>query len=226
LISNKNSNVSKANIHELVSEDSKKFNKNTASKIMPNFNVPLESNIAIVGNLKTGHIIFQQNADQKTSTASIAKLLSASIVLETLKPEDIININDTLYANLPSKTDLVLNEKISVSDLLKMALIMSSNDAINALANHIGYYDFLNQMNTKANLIGMYNSHFDNPIGFDSEGNYTTALDLFQLAKYVYNNFPLIGEITRTKAVSIKSASKIEHLIVPTNLLVAKLENY
>jgi D-alanyl-D-alanine carboxypeptidase len=193
---------------------------------MPNFNLALESNIVIVGNLKTGQIIFQKNSDLKTSTASIAKLLSASIVLEKLNPEDVITIIDSIYSNLPSKTDLVLDEKIKVIDLLRMALIMSSNDSVSALANHLGYYDFLNQMNSKAIGIGMYNSHFDNPVGFDSAGNYTTALDLFQLAKYVYNNYPLIGEITRSKAVSFKSVSKVEHLVVPTNLIVGDLENF
>ncbi len=226
LISNKNKEVSQANIKEIIPESSKHFNKKTASKIMPNFDLSLESNIVIVGNLKTGHIIFQKNADLKTSTASIAKLLSASIVLEKLNPEDVITINDIIYGNLPSKTDLVLNERIKVIDLLKMALIMSSNDSINALANHLGYYDFLNQMNLKAIDIGMYNSHFDNPVGFDSAGNYTTALDLFQLAKYVYNNYPLIGEISRSKAISFRSNSGIEHLVVPTNIIVGQLENY
>ena len=226
LISNKNNNVSQANIHEIIPESSKKFNKQTASKIIPNFNLELESNIVIVGNLNTGQIIFQKNADQKTSTASIAKLLSASIALEKLNIDDIVTIDDNLYTNLPSKTDLILKEKIKVIDLLKMALIMSSNDAISALANHIGYYDFLNQMNAKATEIGMYNSHFDNPVGFDSVGNYTTALDLFQLAKYIHHNFPLIGEITRTKAISFKSVSKVEHLVVPTNLIVGDLENF
>jgi serine-type D-Ala-D-Ala carboxypeptidase (penicillin-binding protein 5/6) len=226
LISNKNKEVSEANIQEIIPESAKQFNKQTASKIMPKFDLILESDIVLVGNLKTGHIVFQKNADKTTNTASIVKLLSASIVLNQLKPEDVILVNDTIYTNLPSKTDLVLDEKIKVIDLLKMALIMSSNDSISALANHICYYDFLKQMNEKAIAIGMYNSHFDNPVGFDSAGNYTTALDLFQLGKYVYNNFPLIGEITKMKAVSFRSNSNIEHLVVPTNTIVDKLENY
>jgi len=72
----------------------------------------------------------------------------------------------------------------------------------------------------------MYNSHFDNPVGFDSKGNYSNALDLFQLAKYIYNNFPIIGEITTSKAITITSESNIKHLVVPTNLIIDELENF
>jgi len=225
-ISKKNTNTSKADIKTTSTLATNTFNKNTASKIVPNFNLSLDSNIALIGNLKTGRVLFQKNADLKTNAASIAKLLSASVVLSKLNISNIININSSIYENLPSKTDLVLDENIKVLDLLKMALIMSSNDAINALAYHIGYYDFLSSMNQKANEIGMYNSHFDNPIGFDSEGNYSTAVDLFQLAKYIYNNFPIVGDITRSNAITITSESNIKHLVVPTNLIVDKLENY
>jgi D-alanyl-D-alanine carboxypeptidase (penicillin-binding protein 5/6) len=225
-INRRSDNTSKADIGTIIPEKENKFNQNTSSKIMPQFDIILESNIVLIGNLKTGHILFQKNSDLKTNAASITKLLSSTVVLENTDLNKVININDDIYSHLPSKTDLMANENIKTVDLLKMALIMSSNDAINALSNYLGYYDFLAKMNAKANDIGMYNSHFDNPIGFDSEGNYSTALDLFQLAKYIYNNFPVIGEITRSNAITIKSESNIKHLIVPTNLIVDKLENY
>lgn len=221
---NKKNNTSIADVKEVLPKA--KTNKETLSKINPVFDLALESNIVLIGNLETGHILYQKNADQKTNAASITKLLSAGVALENIDINNVITINDTIYSNLPAKADLVLGERIKVIDLIKMALIMSSNDAINALANHLGYYDFLNKMNTKANELGMYNSHFDNPVGFDSEGNYSNALDLFQLAKYIYNNFPIIGEITTSKAITITSESNIKHLVVPTNLIIDELENF
>lgn len=225
-VASKKLNMSNADVKVENLKQNEPTNKNISSKIPATFNLDLESDIVLISNLNTGRVLFQQNADQKTSTASIAKLLSAIVVLENMDINEIININDTIYNSLPSKTDLVLTENIKIIDLLKMTLIMSSNDAVSALANHLGYYDFLAKMNLKANEIGMYNSHFDNPIGFDSEGNYSTAFDLFQLAKYVYVNFPLIGEITKSNAITIKSESNIDHLVVPTNLVVDKLENF
>jgi len=215
---------SEADIKNIIPEV--KFNRNTSSKIIPTFDINLESNIVLIGNLNTGNILYQKNAEQKTNTASITKLLSSCIVLENTNTDQIININNEIYNSLPSKTDLLLDENIKVIDLLKMALIMSSNDAITALSQYLDYYTFINKMNIKANEIGMYNSHFDNPVGFDSEGNYTTAIDLFQLAKYIYNNYPLIGEITKSKAVTITSDSNIKHLIMPTNVILDDLQNY
>jgi serine-type D-Ala-D-Ala carboxypeptidase (penicillin-binding protein 5/6) len=225
-VASKKLNMSNADVKVENLKPNGTINKNTSSKIMSTFNLDLESDVVLISNLNTGRVLYQQNADQKVSTASIAKLLSAIIVLENMDVDEIININDTIYNSLPSKTDLILNENIKVIDLLKMTLIMSSNDAVSALAHHLGYYDFLAKMNLKANEIGMYNSHFDNPIGFDGEGNYSTAFDLFQLAKYVYTKFPLIGEITKSHAITVKSESNIEHLVVPTNLAVDKLENF
>jgi D-alanyl-D-alanine carboxypeptidase len=226
LATRKVTNISEANIKASTLTDSNLSQKKLPSQASPVFDVTLESNIVLIGNLKTGRIVFQKNADQQTNAASITKLLSSSIILESIDANNVVRIDHQMYESLPSKTDLVLDESIKVIDLLKMALIMSSNDAINALANHYGYYEFLNQMNQKANAVGMYNSHFDNPIGFDSETNYSTALDLFQLGKYIYNNFPLIGEITRSQAITITSLSNIKHLVVPTNLIIDKLENY
>jgi D-alanyl-D-alanine carboxypeptidase len=226
LATRKVTNISEANIKASTLTDSNLSQKKLPSQSSPVFDVTLESNIVLIGNLKTGNIVFQKNADQQTNAASITKLLSSSIILENIDVNNVVHIDRQMYESLPSKTDLVLDESIKVIDLLKMALIMSSNDAINALANHFGYYEFLNQMNQKANAIGMYNSHFDNPIGFDSETNYSTALDLFQLGKYIYNNFPLIGEITQSQAITITSLSNIKHLVVPTNLIIDKLENY
>ena len=146
---NKKSNTSNADVKEVLPKV--KTNKEVLSKISPVFDLTLESNIVLIGNLETGHILYQKNADQKTNAASITKLLSAGVALENIDINNVITINDTIYSNLPAKADLVLGERIKVMDLIKMALIMSSNDAINALANHLGYYEFLNKMNSKAN---------------------------------------------------------------------------
>ncbi len=226
LATRKTANTSKANINTSTMANSNLSQKKLPSQASPVFDLSLESNIVLIGNLKTGNIVFQKNADLKTNAASITKLLSSAVILENIGVDNVVHIDQQKYDYLPSKSDLVLDERIKVIDLLKMALIMSSNDAINALANHIVYYEFLNLMNQKAKSIGMYNSHFDNPIGFDSEKNYSTALDLFQLGKYIYNNFPLIGEITRSQAITVTSLSNVKHLVVPTNLIIDKLENY
>ena len=152
--------------------------------------------------------------------------MSAVVFLENDNIDEDLTITDEIYNQLPHKNDLLLNEKIKKHDLLKMALMMSSNDAIVALANSADYYDFIKNMNDKAFELGMYQTKFDNPIGFDSTNNYSTAADLFQLAKYIYNNHKIIGDISKEKSYSFTSKSNIFHLVVPTNSIIDKLSNY
>lgn len=152
--------------------------------------------------------------------------MSASIVLNKMDLDEIIIIDNGIYSKLPDKNDLLLNEKIKVYDLLRMALVMSSNDSITALAYSYGYDDFVSLMNQKALELGMFHSHFDNPVGFDSPQNYSTALDLFYLSRYIYNNHPLLGEISKSKAFNIKSASNITHLVIPTNTIISEIKEF
>jgi len=104
-----------------------------------------------------------------------------------------------------------------------MGLVMSCNDAIMALAYSMGENIFVGLMDQKIREIGLQDTGFFNPLFFDSEGNFTTALDLFKISRYIYNNYPQIGNITRMRAYTFKSESGIAHLVVPTNILLDKI---
>jgi len=104
-----------------------------------------------------------------------------------------------------------------------MGLVMSANDAFMILAMNQGEGIFVGWMDQKSKEIGLKNTGFFDPLFFDSQGNFTTALDLFELSRYIYNSSPQIGEITRKQAYSFKSESGIIHLVVPTNELLTKI---
>lgn len=219
-------NSSNADVNSLINTDKETLVTPTTLKKTLFFNEPISSNIVLIGNLETGQIIYSKNIDVKTAIASITKWMSAVVYLENSDINMPITIDEEIYKSLPNKNDLLLYERIYAKDLLRMALIMSSNDAIVALAKSLDYDVFINQMNAKAIDLGMYQTKFDNPIGFDSENNYSTALDLFHLAKYVYKNHSDIGEISKKNSYNFTSISGIYHLVVPTNAVLNKLENY
>ena len=202
------------------------FNTQTTSKIKPVFNQNLNAEIALIGNIETGHIFYEKSSDTEALIASITKLLSATVVLSKMDLDSVVTINQSIYNKLPSKNDLVLNEQIKVYDLLRMALVMSSNDAISALAYHYGYDGFVEVMNQKALEIGMFHSHFSNAVGFDSDQNYSSALDLFYLSRYIYNNHAIIGEISKSKAFNFKSVSGVKHLVIPTNTIIDQIPEF
>ena len=187
------------------------------------FDGQISAEVALVGNINTGEILYSRNANVHTLPASIGKLIAAMVIIDNLNMNDTITITQDMLNPNWGTLHFSLNEKFKVKDLLNMGLVMSCNDAIMALAYSIGEDTFVGLMNQKIKEIGLEDTGFFNPLFFDSEGNFTTALDLFQVSRYIYNKYPQIGNITRMKAYTFKSESGITHLVLPTNILLDKI---
>lgn len=93
-------------------------------------------------------------------------------------------------------------QRYSVNDLVRSALVFSSNDAAYALAYHWGYDDFVALMNKKAQELGMTQTHFVEPSGL-SYLNQSTAQDLYTLVNYIYHTYPVLFETTRRTSVTV-----------------------
>ncbi len=87
---------------------------------------------------------------------------------------------------------IMLNDQISVEDLLKGIIIVSGNDACIALAEGLSgtEMDFVNLMNEKAEEIGMFNTNFNNTSGINDVENYSTVRDILKMSRYMILNFP------------------------------------
>ena len=149
---------------------------------------------AIVFNPNTGDILYEKESNEKRYIASLTKILSAIIVLETFSLDEVIEVN---RENIPEDLDWQLGlengDKISIENILKAMLMSSYNDTGYILANaypYGGYEGFIMEMNSKASALRMNNSHFSNPVGIDEEENYSTAMDIALLIsvalKYEY----------------------------------------
>ena len=190
----------------------------------------LESNIApvikaksaIAVDLTNGMVLYEKNSYDHRPIASITKLMTAVILLEENKLSDVITVSKAAADTLGSKIWLAPGEKITVENLLYAAIIHSANDAAYALAeyNSPNIDDFVTKMNQKTVELGLYDSHFTNPVGFDEEGNYSSAYDLALLGRYAHGK-ALIRRASVIKEMEISSTNgKLTHEIKSTNDLL------
>lgn len=159
------------------------------------------SSAFVAMNFDTGEIILQKNMDQKLPIASLTKIMTAVVSLDLNRPSDEITISKQATEEEPTRIGVVQNQKMKVEELLDAALLTSANDAAQALKDGVDtkYNDqvFVKAMNTKAKFIGLKNTNFSNPQGFDSERNYSTAEDLANLAHYALTNYLLLDQIVQ-----------------------------
>ena len=156
-------------------------------------NVPsINGASAILIDNRTNKVLYSKNEDTKMFPASTTKIMTAIITLENCSLDeqatasfDAVNIPEG-YAT----ADIKIGETFTVEQLLEMLLVHSANDAANVLAEHVGgsLESFVSIMNTKANELGLTNTHFTNAYGLQDDNHYTTARDLATIMKYCLQN--------------------------------------
>ncbi len=127
--------------------------------------------------------LWGENPDVALPPASMAKVLTVLLALENLPLDQEIAITASVYSDIPEgyvRLGVVEGEKITVEQAIYATLLISANDAANALALSVSgnYQDFADLMNQKAQTLGCTSSHFTNPYGFEEADNYTSAHDL------------------------------------------------
>ncbi len=177
---------------------------------------------AIAMDANTGFILYEKNSYDRRPIASITKIMTAIIILEENKLDDIVTIAKKTTLVAGSKIWLAPGEKITVANLLYAALIHSANDAAYALAtyNSDTPETFVKKMNQKALELDLKDTHFTNPVGFDEEGNYSSAYDLAILGRYAYEK-EFVRKAAVIKEMEISSTNgKLTHKISTTNDLL------
>jgi len=150
-------------------------------------NLPdLSANAYLVADLRNNYILLEYNRDEVLPVASITKLMTALVTIGHIRLENNIHISqeDLIQTSRPR---LRAGSSISAYNLLFPLLLESSNEAAEALARRLGRNRFISLMNQKARAIGMNESQFADPSGISGE-NKSSASDLFNLARYLYNN--------------------------------------
>ncbi|MEK7542059.1 MAG: hypothetical protein AAB533_04375 [Patescibacteria group bacterium] len=169
--------------------------------------------------------------DKPTAPASLTKLMTAAVAAEKLSAADTGVLSayakEVEERRSPAKT----GEEFSRDDLLRLSLVMSANDAALALAERVGEYAsafssperaaaFVRLMNAKARILGMEETHFENPTGLDAPGHLSTANDLARLAEYILRRHPRLWEMTRAEEVPVTALNHAVYTIATSNDLL------
>ncbi len=177
---------------------------------------------SVIMDRKTGTILFGENIHERMPIASITKLMTVLIILEENDFGEIVKISHNA-ANIQGSTMFLRpNEEITVKNLIYGALINSANDAAIALAEHNAgnVQNFVEKMNKRALELGLINTHFANPNGFDNPNQYSSPSDVAKLSNFIYNN-KLIQKISKIEKTQVRSVNgNFTHHLKSTNELL------
>ena len=165
---------------------------------------------AILYNTGTGRVLYQKNAYEQVPLASLTKLMAVQTVLSVKSPDTPVQITRS-DLNPSGDSGLKVGQTIRLGDLIKFALVASSNDAMEAAAASLGDGS-INKMNAAAAAMGLTKTHFFNATGLDisttASGAYGSAYDVARLAAIFYKDHSDFFELTTRLDVSIDQNGK------------------
>lgn len=145
---------------------------------------------AVVIDMKTGQVLFDQNKDAKLYPASITKILTCILALEKGKLTDLVKTSQLAREQEGNRVYLETGEEQPLEMMLYGLMLNSGNDAAVAIAEYLGgsVEYFAKMMNDKAAELGAKNTHFVTPSGLHDENHYTTPYDMALIANYAMKN--------------------------------------
>ena len=162
--------------------------------------INVEAEYLIVQDYHSGKILFEKNANVRIYPASMTKIMTSIVTFDLLKKgetslDEMITISEKAWRMSQSGYSsmfIMLNDQVSVEDLLKGIIIVSGNDACVALAEGLSgtEEDFVLLMNEKAIEIGLENTNFSNSSGISDPDNYSTVRDIIKMSRYMIANYP------------------------------------
>ena len=190
-----------ASARALAEAKTPRYRTDEAGNVVPD----IRAAAAIIYDPATGKVLYEENSQDERSIASITKVMTAIVFLETatdLNQEVQIVRADTLRA---STTYLRTNDRVRLSDLLHLLLIPSDNAAARALArlSPLGYDGFIARMNQKADDLGLNHTAYTDPSGLFAD-NISSAYDMARLISYASED-DRIGPIMRTPEYSFRT---------------------
>lgn len=178
---------------------------------------------AILMEASTGEILYEQNADERLSIASVTKIMTMLLIMEridggALALDDIVTASENAQSYGGSTMFLEAGEQFTVNDMLKGIAVASANDGCAAMAEHISGSEsaFVEQMNKRAEELGMTNTHFMNTNGLDADGHYSSARDVAVMSRELIKH-PKIFDYTTIWTDSLRDG---KFALANTNKLV------
>jgi len=162
--------------------------------------IEVDASYIILQDHLSGEILYEKDADAQIYPASMTKIMTTIVTFDLLKKgetslDEMITISEKAWRMSQSGYSsmfIMLNDQVSVEDLLKGIIIVSGNDACVALAEGLSgtEKEFVILMNEKAEEIGLENTNFNNSSGINDVNNYSTVRDILKMSRYMIQNYP------------------------------------
>lgn len=200
-----------------------KYNLPPVSKNLPAPN--LSARAILVKDLTTQTVLYEKNSNASIPIASTTKIMTALVANSFFKANSTILVSSASAQIGGSTAGLSAGETLTYRSALYGMLLNSGNDAAYAIADNYpgGVPAFVTAMNQKAASLGLVNTHFDNPVGFDSPNHYSSASDLAVITEEALKDSTL-DRVVATKATEIESLDKkFKHSLTNLNKLLSEI---
>ncbi|MCR4621369.1 MAG: D-alanyl-D-alanine carboxypeptidase [Clostridiales bacterium] len=171
----------------------------------------LYSDSCILVEAETGEVLFEKDADSRRYPASTTKIMTLIVSIERKDGREIVTVPASAgeISMDSTRVPVYYGEKMPLRDLWYGLIYNSGNDAANAIAELTSgsVKAFVEDMNTKAEELGLKSTHFTNPHGLHSQQHYTTCRDMAELTRYCLEN-DLFREITFSTGYTMQPTSK------------------
>lgn len=204
-----------------ITNDNSTNNDNNSSKENP---LNLESQSAILIEQHSGQILYSHNIHEQLRPASVTKIMSILLIMEQidegkLSLTDKVSCSENASHMGGSQIWLDTRETLTVDEMLKAICVVSANDCVVAMAEHIAGSQeaFVEMMNKKAKELGMNDTCFKNCHGIDEDGHVTSSYDIALMSKELLNKHP---EVTKYTTIYMDSLRDGKSELVNTNKLI------
>ncbi len=205
----------------------------TQAAYTPSFEIA--SQIALIVNTENDRVMYEKNADQKAAPPFLPKMVAAAVAMENCKDLDNTLVTAPSYifddpaALSGTNADIRQGETLTMRQLLSCMMLQSANEASLIIADYIGQGDqnkFLEMMNRYAENLGCKNTRFTNPHGLYDAEQYTTANDVYRIAKAV-TQIPGYMDLVNTMQFSIPDTNKhAARTLINNNYILDKTTKY
>lgn len=172
-----------------------------------------------------GAAIWARQPDRRLPPASLTKLMTALLVLEQGRLQDIVSVSRAASRETGARLGLKPGERLRVEDLLAATLLQSANDACHALADHVAGSEaaFVKQMNRRAQELGLRDTKFRNACGHDAAAHYSTARDVARLARELLRH-PQVVPLTSQRGTTITTLEGKPYGVANRNALIGRYD--
>lgn len=189
--------------------------------------ISVEARSAMLVDVRSGEVLFEQYADTQIYPASITKIMTALLTVENCELDEVAEVTQHALSTISpdgSSAGLKAGEHMKVETLLYCLLLPSGNDAAAVLAEHIGgsISGFVSMMNSRAIELGCTGTHYANPHGLHDEDHYTTARDTYLVVRE-FMKHDILTTISNTVTYVVPPTDVVsrERILNTTNYLIS-----